>query len=153
MTKTRSAIRPNSQSKTNEMDEYLMTTITLGIETETLLALLMHIDGTINRKGDGSMKIDNKMFMGITDEKIFQELMKYITDEFKDFFGKVYDLPNKQGKTCSIEIILGKDNGTDGVKFIYGSDSMGPPRPVAEFVEAAILITNPWFYKQKKDRK
>jgi hypothetical protein len=132
------------------MDEYVMTTITLKVGDDTSLAILLHNDGTINRNGDGTINIDKTLFMGITNKAIFNELMKYVTEDFKKFLGKIYDVPDKQGKICSIEIVIAKANEGNEMKFIYGSDSAGPPKPVADFVEAAISITDPWFYEQQK---
>jgi hypothetical protein len=135
------------------MEEYKMVTISLEIEEEASLNILLASDGTINRKGDGTYKIDGNFFMGITDTGIFQCLKKYITDDFKSSLGKVYDLPGKEGKSCTLEIVLAGDKEGNGMKFIYGADSMGPPGPVADFVEAAIQLTDAWFYEQQSKVK
>ena len=126
-----------------------MVTISLEIEQVASLNILLARDGTINRKGDGTYNIDKNFFIGITDTNIFQNLMKYVTEDFRTLLGKVYDIPDKEGKSCSIEIVLGGENEGNGMRFNYGSDSMGSPRPVADFIEAAIKLTDPWFYKQK----
>lgn len=131
------------------MEDYSIITISLEIEEEASLNILLASDGTINRKGDGTYKIDRNFFMGITDTSLFQRLKKYITDDFNACHGKVYDLPGKEGKSCTLEIVLSGGKEGNGMKFYYGADSMGPPLPVAEFVEAAIHLTDAWFYEQQ----
>lgn len=135
------------------MSDYNFVTIELNIDKDNSLMILLHKDGTINRKGDGSYRIQKTIYMGMVDKPIFDELMSTITDDFKRYLGKVYDLPDKKGKTCSVEITLGSDNGGTGMKFIYGSKSIGPPDVVATFVEEAIHLTNPWFKKQQPPKK
>ena len=57
--------------------------------------------------------------------------MEYVTEDVRSLLGKVYDLPDKAGKSCSIEIVLIRENEGEGMRFDYGADSMGPPAPVA----------------------
>ena len=126
-------------------------TIELQIEEDTSLVIFLHKDGTINRKGDGTTKIDKNFFMGLTETiPIIEKLNRLIDEEFEQYLNNVYDLPDKKGKTCSIEIILANEKETKGVKFFYGSDSYGPPKPIGDFVIKAIELTDPWYNTQQK---
>ena len=127
-------------------------TLELQIENDPALFILLHRDGTINRKGNGSEIIDNNFFMGLTaTSKMLDELGGLVNEEFMQFMDKVFDAPGKEGKKCSIEIALEYSNQEmHGTKFYYGTKSIGPPKPVSDFVIRAIELTNPWYYEQQK---
>jgi hypothetical protein len=55
-----------------------------------------------------------------------------------------------KGKSCSVEIVLSNGTETTGTKFLYGSESMGPPPPVGKFVLKAIKLTDPWYNQNQK---
>ena len=129
-------------------------TIQLNIEGESSLMILLHSDGTINRIGNGTMEIDKNFYIGMTDTApILDQLSKLMDDDFKQYINHVYDLPEKSGKNCFVEIVMGIDSQTQGMKFMYGSESMGPPRPVSSFVMKAVELTDPWFKQQQKQAK
>ena len=128
--------------------DYQISTIELNIEKETSLMILLHKDGTINRKGYGTYEIDNNFYMGIDKNNLLSELTKSITPDFESLLNKVIDYPEKKGKICTLEITLSDGKETTGVRYIYGSESMGPPIPIANFINKAIELTNPWYEKQ-----
>ena len=127
-----------------------MTMIELKIEDDISLMILLHRDGTINRKGDGSHKIDHNFFMGQHQNNGFKELIDTIDSDFENFLDKVFDIPDKKGKLCSLEITLSDSKKTTGARFLYGSESLGPPPPVTAYVKQALKLTDPWYYKQQK---
>lgn len=132
------------------MKDYKATTITLTIEEEQSLAILLHKDGTINRKGNGTYTIDNNFYMGIQQENLLEELLTTVTLEFEQYFDRIYDLPDRKGKTCTLEIILSTDTENTVMCFVYGSESMGPPKPVIDYVKEALKLTDPWFKEQQR---
>ncbi len=126
--------------------------IEIKVQEETVLVILIHHDGTINRKGDGSENLDLPYAMGMGDSKeIFEKLNPLITSEFEDSLGKVFDIPEKKGKTCSLEIMLGTDSKATGCRFMYGLDSMGPPKSVSDFVVKSIELTNAWYLRANEN--
>ena len=131
-------------------NNYEVTTIQLNIEDELALMILLHKDGTINRKGRGTEKIDNNFYMGIQKDSLLLELNKLITSDFQSLLNRVYDYPDKKGKICMLEITLSEGKETKGVRYTYGSESMGPPIPIANYVNKAIELTDPWFNEQMK---
>jgi hypothetical protein len=97
------------------------------------------------------MEIDNNFFIGMTNTApILEQLRKLINKEFEEFLDMVYDIPEKLGKNCLVEIVLSSGNATKGTRFLYGADSMGPPRPIVDFVLKAKELTDPWFIQQQQ---
>jgi hypothetical protein len=126
-------------------------TVEMKINNDSALVILLHKDGTINRSGNGSAAVVKNFFIGITDTaKIMEELSKLVDADFEQHLNMVYDDPAKTGKTCSVEIVLDDEKGVKGTRFSYGSESMGPPREIANFVLKAIDLTDPWYLPQLK---
>ena len=134
------------------MTNFSSVTITLKISDDISLAVLLHRDGTINRKGNGTEKIDNNFFIGLTKEPIFDNLIKSMSPDIEQYFNKVYGAPNMKGKKCELEIVWTGENNVTGTKFMYGTKSIGPPRPISDFVVNSIRLTDPWFHEQQKRR-
>lgn len=129
---------------------YAMTTIELSIEDEPSLMILLHKDGTINLQGRGTEEIDNNFFIGMQKEGLFAKLTQSITPDFESLLNNIYDDPDKKGKTCILEITLSDGKETTGVRYIYGSESVGPPVSITNYVKKAIELTDPWYNKHAK---
>ncbi|MDO5981513.1 hypothetical protein [Flavivirga spongiicola] len=142
----------NKSQKTHKdiRNNYEATTIELNIEGEPSLMILLHEDGTMNRKGRGTEEIDNNFYIGIQKDSLLSELTKSMTPDFQSLLNRVYDYPDKKGKICTLEITLSDGKETKGVRYNYGSESMGPPIPIANYVNKAIELTDPWFNEQTK---
>ena len=142
----------NKTQKTDKdlSNNYEATSIELNIENEPSLMILLHKDGTINRKGRGTEEIDNDFYMGIQNDSLLSKLTKSITTDFQSLLNRVNDYPDKKGKTCMLEITLSDGKETKGVRYTYGSESMGPPIPIANYVNKAIELTDPWYNEQVK---
>jgi hypothetical protein len=125
--------------------------VEMKIAEQQSLLILLHKDGTINRMGNGTTQIDKNFFIGITETVgMLQELVGLITTDFEAALNKVFDLPEKKGDVCSLEIVMADEKETKGIKFIYGIKSVGPPQEIKDFVLRAIELTNPWFQQQQK---
>ena len=125
--------------------------ITLDVDSEPSLFILLAADGTVNRLGTGAVTNKEKdLFIGRSLEPLLDKLLSNLTDEMLRFMGG-YELPDKRGPLCRLSVGLQFSNGeTDGFGFTYGAESEGPPREIAEFVRAAIMITKPWYDSQKR---
>ena len=124
--------------------EYL--TIELKAQSETVLAIFIYNDGTINRIGDGSLNPNCSLVIGMGNTKeMFEKLNPLISEDFQSYFGRVFNDPQKKGKECSLEIQIGTDSKITGSRFTYGADSMGPPKSVTDFVEKALEVTDAWY--------
>lgn len=124
--------------------------ITLLVRSEQVLFVLLASDGTVNRMGTGSAQCTERdLFIGRTPQPLLPSLLANLTDEMLRFTGG-YDVPNQQGDSCRLSIVLKFTDGTeDGFGFAYGSQSQGPPTEICALVRAAVSITDPWYLQQK----
>jgi hypothetical protein len=141
-------------SMAGEMTKNKITNVLISLEVDNKqsLFILLASDGTVNRLGNGTVNNeDNDMYIGISNEKLFEKLMKRIPDDLFEYQG-VYDIPDKKGKNCKLTLLFGgkEDNEAIGFKFLYGSESQGPPSEISEIVINAVNITEPWYLKHKK---
>jgi hypothetical protein len=75
------------------MTDVAYITIELKIDNDSSLMILLHKDGTINRKGDCSFNIYNIICMGITETgEIISELSKIINQDFEQYLNDVFDI-------------------------------------------------------------
>ena len=91
------------------------------------------------------------MFIGLSRDSLFARFIARITPEMlKDQGG--YELPNRMGDNCELTLLLGIRNSerNAGFKFIYGAESQGPPREIAELVRYAVELTAPWLEEQRR---
>ncbi len=125
--------------------------VTLEADEKQLLFVLLAADGTINRLGTGEANNkDNSLFIGITREPLFDQLMTNLDD---DMLGHMagYEVPDQRGMPCKLSIALSFTNAEDnGFAFRYGSESQGPPDDICEFVTVAVQLTDRWFEQQKE---
>jgi len=120
--------------------------IEIKVQNETVLFILIHGDGTINRKGDGSQNPDRPFAMGMTDTaEMFEKLNPFISGDLETYLNKVFDDSDKKGKECILEIRLGMGSKSTGCRFIYGAESMGPPNSISDFVIKALDVTDSWY--------
>jgi hypothetical protein len=125
--------------------------ISLQVNGESALFILLAEDGTVNRLGTGSAQNqEHDMFIGVTGEPIFSSLLSELTDEMLAYTGS-YDIPDQHGAKCRLSIGLSfRDGSENGFGFAYGTDSQGPPREISRFVVSAVELTNPWYESQKQ---
>lgn len=125
--------------------------VTLEIGDKQALFILLAADGTINRFGTGSVNNkDNDLFIGVTQEPLFKQLLSNLDDDMLDHMGG-YDVPEQHGIPCKLSIGLAfAGDYENGFGFRYGSESQGPPEEIIQFVTAAVQLTDPWFQEQKK---
>ncbi len=128
------------------------TLIDLKVGKNKVLFIVLGKDGSINRKGNGRADCkDNDLYIGITKEPLFAELMEKTSDELFEFCGKSYDHPEKKGRQCNLKILFNGDGLDTGFEMIYGELSQGPPDQVAEYVINSVKLTEPWFQSMKKN--
>ena len=122
----------------------------LKINDDLSLFGLLAADGSINRLGTGTLNNTEKdMFIGITDPKVFEKLRAQIRPELLRWVGGRAD-KSLRGKVCELQIHLMLANKREqSIYFKYGSDSLGPPSEVSQFVTAFVETTSPWYEEQK----
>jgi hypothetical protein len=131
--------------------DVVVVNISLEINSEMALFVLLAADGAINRMGTGAVSNKKRdLFIGVTSEPLFPRLMAHLNDEMLNFMGG-YDVPDKRGALCKLSIGLQfADGSNNGFGFSYGAKSKGPPIEIARFVSEAVSVTQPWFEAQEK---
>jgi hypothetical protein len=133
------------------LESISQTLVTLEVGENQVLFILLAEDGSINRKGDGSPNCkDNDFFIGKTNEKLFEQLKPYINEEMVEYLHSTYDIPDKEGRTCSLKILFKSNEMETGVEFKYGELSQGPPSIFRDFTIKALQLTNKWHQQQKQ---
>ena len=133
--------------------------ITLNVNAERLLFLLLSMDGSINRQGSGNFKNKNHdLFIGVTDPAIFESVRSHLTDDMlqageqNGLLGHTFQFDNQRGASCKLEVRFFSKDGTSAgsFAFLFGSESQGPPRFLTDLVGAAVHETEPWYQQQLK---
>ena len=129
-----------------KQEEVTGLAITLKVEEDLSLLVLLAADGSINRLGTGTVNnTEKEMFIGVTDPKLFETIRPHINSDVIRWIGGCADQAPK-GKICELTIWLFLPNKEERtIYFKYGSESIGPPPEVSRLVSAAIEITNPWY--------
>ena len=124
--------------------------ITLKVDDDLSLLVLLAADGSINRLGTGTVNnTEKEMFIGVTDPKLFETIRPHINSDVIRWIGGRAD-PALKGKICELAIGLFLPNKEERtIYFKYGSESIGPPPEVSRLVLSAIEITNPWYEQFK----
>lgn len=124
--------------------------ITLKVEDDLSLLVLLAADGSINRLGSGTIhNTEKEMFIGVADPTLFESIRPQINSDVIRWIGGHADQAPK-GKICELTIWLFLPNKEErAIYFKYGSESIGPPHEVSRLVLAAIEITNPWYEEFK----
>ena len=138
-------LRSAQSTPTNKRrDDVSGLSIDLEINDKRSLFLLLGSDGSINRLGTGTMdNTEDGLFIGVTDPAIFQAVKAQLSTELFQFLGGTFQLKNPLGASCKLTIAFQfNDNSSNGFVFLYGAESVGPPREVADLVQAAVRHTD-----------
>lgn len=112
--------------------------IELMINDQPSLYLSVDKDGVVQRSTTQSGKLE--IYNYEDNGRIFQEIIKLVEDNLFSRAGS-YNLPNKEGDLCQLNIIFVGDENSVGLEFQYGSEGAGPPRQVVELVKQAAAFT------------
>lgn len=125
--------------------------ITLEIDGNNALFVLLANDGTVNRLGTGAVdNSETSLFIGVTDPPLIDEVMKSLNDEMLEHMGG-YEIPDQKGASCLLTIGFQFSGGEEnGFRFSYGAESEGPPGEIIRLVIAAVEATEPWYTEQKE---
>ena len=126
--------------------------VSLDINAEPSLFLLLSADGSINRQGSGTLKNKNRdLFIGKTDPAIFESVRSHLTEAMlQRLLGHTFQSQNPRGAPCKLDVRFFFKDGTSAgaFTFLYGSESEGPPSDVTDFVRAAVSETESWYQQQ-----
>lgn len=135
-----------------KQEDVIGLAITIKVEEDLSLLVLLAADGSINRLGTGTVNnTEKEMFIGVADPKLFEIIRPHIDSDVIRWIGGRTDQAPK-GKICELTIWLFLPNKEERIiYFKYGSESIGPPPEVGRLVLAAIEITNPWYEQFKNN--
>jgi hypothetical protein len=140
---------PRDAGAPSEFDKAL---VELKVNGAVALFIVLAEDGSVNRLGDGSVSnTDHQLSIGLSHEPLFAQFMTRITPEILECQGE-YKHRKRKGANCELTLLLSY-RGSDrvaGFRFIYGSESQGPPREIAELVRYADELTRPWHEELKR---
>jgi hypothetical protein len=146
-------------TSTRKVTDIYTIGITLNVNTEQLLFLLLSMDGSINRQGSGNFKNKNPdLFIGKTDPAIFKSVRSHLTDDMlqageqNGLLGHAFQFNDQRGASCKLEVRFFSKDGTSAgsFTFLYGSESQGPPHFLTDLVRVAVHETEPWYQQQLK---
>lgn len=128
-------------------------TVSLEIEKQPSLFLLLSDDGSINRMGTGTANpTERDLFIGKTDPAIFKTACSHLTKEMLLSLGQGYQALDPRGASCELTITFKfKDGRSTGIVYRYGSESEGPPKDVTDFVIAVVRQTDSWYEEFRRN--
>lgn len=126
--------------------------ISKEIDDGMSIFVLLARDGSINRIGNGSLECDEKdMFIGITQDKLFEKFMDGCPAHFITAPGEAYAPQGEmKGKKVKVTLMFNCGEEERGLMFFYGTDSGGIPEDLSQVVDLAIDVTEPWYQNQRK---
>jgi hypothetical protein len=141
--------RKNSPEPPADIFQGIMVTLLIGGEQS--LVIMLGSDGSIKRLGTGAVdNTERDMFIGRTDPAVFRALREQITPELLSWCGQSRTDPGPHGKVCELTVGFKRASGVELVTaWRYGSESMGPPPDVGQFVVAVVQATDAWFAQQQ----
>jgi hypothetical protein len=128
--------------------------ITLEKGEKTILFILIDKDGTLHRKGDGSVGHGElPLIMGKSEQGHFDALMMTINEDIFKYAG-VISMPERAGVECRLTLVFQGPEGIDySFRVIYGEDSQGPPIELAQILINSVKITQEWYESQLAPKK
>jgi hypothetical protein len=124
--------------------------VNLEVDGKPSLFVVLSADGSINRVGDGTAESQHPdMFIGKTDTAIFEKVRSHLTDSMLQSLGHSFRRQNPRGAACKLTLMFQfNDDKSAAVEYLYGAESQGPPKEVADFVRTAARETEEWYQQQ-----
>ena len=146
-----SMIAMHAAANDQAVEKITLIFISLDVSDQSSLLVLLAADGTINRMGSGTEDIAKEpLAMGLTKKDYFAQLKSLVKAEWLPYLGRLWDLPNKKGKSAKLTISFTFEDGTEnGLMFKYGTESEGPPGEICNFVYKAVELTDAWYEESK----
>ncbi|HEU4528504.1 MAG TPA: hypothetical protein VFT80_11325 [Actinomycetota bacterium] len=116
---------------------------------ELVLAIVLELDGSINRMGDGTPSpADSSWYIGLTQEPLFHSLMEVVPDDLFRYVGRL-ELPDRSGVDCKLSVAFHhRDGRAVPFEVVFGSESGGLPLELVTILNRALELTDPWWNAQ-----
>lgn len=142
-----------SKETVDKLDKDMVSAVRITVEVGEHMHffLLLARDGSINRTGPIEPGTESDLFIGVTRENLFDQLMTDVPEEFFECLGRSYELPDQKGDPCKLTFVFDcEDCEPAGIQFKYGNETYGLPVDVSDLVKKAMKLTDPWYEKQIK---
>lgn len=149
--------RDGQPSGASQKDEIAEIRIEIEAGGENILSMMISRDGSIGRRGNGSLPVEPTSVLGVIDSGIFRELVDSLDDAVLSRAG-VYDLPDKTGLPVTYRIsFLDVDRKMlYGFGFLMGSEAK-PGNALLSyfdgFIVKAVRLTDEWYLKAMAEKK
>jgi hypothetical protein len=131
-------------------EEFDAVVISLEVNEQPALFVLLAADRTVNRIGTGALdNVEKALFIGATADNLFEKFMQKVSEDMFEHAG-CYAQPEPKGQPCKLTMAFRRPKDPVGFEFSFGSESEGPPEELAELVKYAAELTEPWYEKQKQ---
>ncbi len=135
----------------DSIPKYDGVTIDVDISNVNCLAILLAKDGTINRKGSGVLDtLDKNFFMGLAKDNPFDSLMNGIPNDLLTYCNEPSLKCDTLKQTFKVKIAFGNNDSVCEIEYCVNGAINDLPKPIKDFLEKAILVTDPWYQSQKK---
>lgn len=133
-----------------DKNQFTTATLEVDISNKNCLAILLAIDGTVNRKGSGIVDpTDKDFFMGITKEKIFDSLIETVSNDLLSYCGQTLLNCDTTKQTYKVTISFSDNKSDIGFEYCINGTLNDLPKPIREYITNAIKMTDPWYQTQK----
>lgn len=131
------------------LEEIETIIISLAVEDNQSLFILLGENGAIQCMGDGSVdNSDKTIYIGKTTTDLFADLKQCINLQWLQRCGR-YTVAQRCGQTCELSIIFKTKHEEKGIQFVYGAASQGPPADIVHFIHTAVNLITPWHTQQQ----
>ncbi len=116
-------------------------TVSLDIDGQTSLFILLDRDGTMNRMGSGSANnTEDQMVIGPVAADALDYALEPLEAKWLERTG-TFQMPDPQGLPCELTLMVAGDDDAQTYTFRYGDASLGVPSPFRTVVERAVEVT------------
>jgi hypothetical protein len=131
--------------------KYDGVTIEVDISNKNWLSILLANDGTINRKGSRSFDPkDKNFFMGLTSSKTLDSLMNGMPNELLQYCNSHSPACDTLKQTCKAKIAFGNNTSSCEIEYCINGTIDNLPKPIKDFINRSIEVTEPWYQEQQK---
>jgi hypothetical protein len=123
----------------------------LKVAAKHVLYVELSNSGLIRRMGSGEeTSSETDLFSGFTDPEVFRSLTGRLNQKLFRWIGTYAD-PSPVGRKCTLTIGFKHEDAQQVTSYWeYGTDSIGPPPEIREFVVSLLDLTELWYEEQRR---
>jgi hypothetical protein len=137
-------------------DSIIQIVIDIDVESESILSMRIHKDGTLQRKGNGNIPPIGIAAIGMTDGGVFRKLIDLLHEGILQHAG-TYEQIEQTGTPVTYRIVfMGEKPNFRILEFRISSDSDNCGvifKYMVGYVQAAIQWTDKWYHQALVENK